>query len=62
MNFANIDIKQAMSSVGITQEQLATALGMRRQSVTRKLSTELPKEEKEKIYIAISDILSRSKA
>ena len=49
MKRANEEIRRAMGANGIKQWQVAAAMGMNEGNFSRKLRTELPEKEKEKI-------------
>lgn len=50
----NEEIRKAMKSKGLKQWELAELLGVSEQTMYRKLRTELPKEEKQKILEVIN--------
>jgi len=50
---ANKDIKRAIGGRGLTQWQVADALGISEATFYRKMRNELPEEEKQKILAVI---------
>ncbi|MBP3396066.1 MAG: hypothetical protein J6L87_02720 [Clostridia bacterium] len=53
---SNEDIRRAIGAAGLRQYQVAEALGMLDGNFSRKLRSELPREEKEKIFRAIEGL------
>ena len=51
----NVDIRLAAAGAGVKLWELADALGIADNSLSRKLRKELPPEEKEKIYAIIKE-------
>ncbi len=52
----NKDIRRAIFDADLKHWQIASALGMSEATLSRKLRTELPDEEKQKILQAINEI------
>lgn len=57
MNKANEDIRIALGENGIKQWELAERIGYSSFYFSAKLRKELPKEEKEKVFIAIQELI-----
>lgn len=57
MRRANEEIRRMIGANGLKQWQIAEAMGIRDENLSRKLRTELPREEKEKILSVINSII-----
>ena len=57
MRRANEEIRRMMGANGLKQWQIAEAMGIRDENLSRKLRKELPTTEKEKILFVIKNII-----
>ena len=55
----NLDIRNKLKEAGLYQWMLAESMGIAEQTLVRKLRRELPKEEKQKIFTIIDEIVTR---
>lgn len=55
----NLEIRRKLKEAGLYQWMLAESMGIAEQTLVRKLRRELPKEEKQKIFNIIDEIVTR---
>ena len=61
MQRANEKIRRMMGANGIKQWQIAEAMGIREETLSRKLRTELKNDEREKILSIIEEIANNER-
>ena len=59
MGLRNADLREAIRESGVRQWELAEAVGIREETLSRKLRYELEPEEKEKLLRAVEQLKQR---